>query len=219
MRFKMKTIHQEARLNRGGLLTVRKSLLPLALFVIVSGAVIACASIPTSDPAVAEHLRNASGGYAFLSPIETPIPGVTPIPGQITPPVVINLALSTPIMVNQPVTLTISVQANVEIVNAALGFGLETESAGFLEVYTMTLPSLTQSEVMEVTQVRWMPHKEGRYGIVASLTDGKPGGTYGKGLYFAVSGGNVVFNPTPGPPVAATVEVIGKPTSLPTRTR
>jgi hypothetical protein len=202
-----------------------KHLLTASVFLFAIVVTFACASAPTPTPS--PHPANAPGGLTFLSPIKTPppgtpaTPGATTTPGPMQPPVVIELALSTPIAVNQPVTLTINIQTRQEIVEPLLGIIVQASGARNVQTYTMTLPTIASDELRQVTQLLSVPGDEGRYMISAFLTDGRRGATYHRVLYFAVTEGNVVLNPTPRPPDAPPTIVLAGPTRtvLPTRTR
>jgi hypothetical protein len=206
---------------------MRKLLLTAAVFLFAIAVTFACTSAPATEPASSQQPANAPGGLTFVSPIKTPPPGTTATPDATTtpwpmqPPVVIELALFTPIVVNQPVTLTINIQPRQEIVEPLLGIVVQASGARNVQTYTMTLPTIASDELRQVTQPLSVPGDEGRYMISAFLTDGRRGATYHRVLYLAVSEGNVVLNPTPRPPDAPPTIVLTDSTRtvLPTRTR
>ena len=102
------------------------------------------------------------------------------------PPVVIDLSFSTPVIVNQPVTLTINIQSREEIVEPFLSIGVHTESAQQLQVISMTLPTLAIGGLRQVTQPLLVPGEEGRYRVDVFVTDHKRGANHGQSLRFAV---------------------------------
>lgn len=197
---------------------MRKSLfVVVALLCLVATA---CTASPDTSSDYAQRPASAQGGQTFDSPIETPLPGATATSAvPLAPPVVIDLALSEPLQVSQPATLTIDIQANKALITPLLSFGIATESADNLQPYSMTLPSLAQDEHRQVSKALLIPSQEGRYRILVFLTDHETGANHHGALFFAVVNGSVVLNPTPGPAVAATVILVGgTQTPNPTRT-